>query len=488
MEIAVGEGKQRVFHRLDLAIHAALLLCYMMRDGDTLTIIAFSSSAQVILEPTKMTAANKERVQMLLKYLRPSGGTNLLAGLRTAFATVASIPDANILVLTDGEADAGQTVDVLSAEIRKADYRGTLSTIGFTYASKSDALYGLATAGRGSFGFVSTHDMLMTVILNWTSHQLANETSVPPSETIRTYITFLKQIYDHANKRLYTTAESALQVFLKNLPTESILHKEIDGEVRLAISRDEIFRKWGCHYLLALISSHETGYCGNFKDISVQSYATPRFKEIQKMGEKIFTNNLPPLVGSLAVSTAHAAATSLHGTAAMAALYSSSGPCFAPDATVQHPDGTTSFVRDLRPGMVIKTVEGSSRIQVVVKTMTPSPVLMGNGITAWHPVLHEGAWAFPNNVYPMETVLVEFVINVVLEDRTQTVLVNGIPCCTLAHGMMGPVIGHEFWGTKAVLTSLAKLHGWADGYIVIKNYHAVRNSDGHVVDIQDHQE
>jgi hypothetical protein len=43
-------------------------------------------------------------------------------------------------------------------------------------------------------------------------------------------------------------------------------------------------------------------------------------------------------------------------------------------------------------------------------------------------------------------------------------MVEGIECATLGHGMLGPVIGHPFFGTDRVLTQLAELTA-ADGVL-----------------------
>jgi hypothetical protein len=458
MVIAAGEGEQKVFSRLDLARHAALLVVYMMGMSDTLAIVTFSANAQVLLPPTKMTAGNKERAKELLQSLRPDSSTNLKAGLRKAFTTVALIPDANILVLTDGEADTGKDLGMLSDEIPK-DYRGTLSTVGFTYASKSDILYGLATAGRGSFGFVSSSDMLMTVILNWISRQLANEAPAPPSKMILDYITVLRKAYDLGNTGSYRDAQTAINVFGKNLPAGSVLREDIKGDVSLAVSKEDTFRKWGCHHYLALISSHENGHCGNFKDPSVQSYATSRFKAIQKKGITVFEDDLPPLKGSLAVSEAARDASALSGHAASAAFYDPRGGCFHGDSRITLIDGSVRPIHEIRSGMVVMTREGPATVVTAIKYCVPSGSMEMTKvndeliITPWHPIIKDGEWVFPYDHYSTSLMPVSAVYNLAL-NTAHHVLVGGVVCCTLGHGLKGPVIEHSYFGTDAVLKDL----------------------------------
>ena len=38
-------------------------------------------------------------------------------------------------------------------------------------------------------------------------------------------------------------------------------------------------------------------------------------------------------------------------------------------------------------------------------------------------------------------------------------------CVTLGHGILGDVVGHEYWGTGAVISDLRRRDGWARGFV-----------------------
>jgi hypothetical protein len=110
-------------------------------------------------------------------------------------------------------------------------------------------------------------------------------------------------------------------------------------------------------------------------------------------------------------------------------------------------------------------------------------------ITPWHPVRIDGSWVFPatcegaaagrrprlrsrarsRSQTPQQepdTQLAsracwepcEAVYSFALDrPRGSTMVVEGIECAALGHGMLGPVIGHPFFGTDRVLTQLAEL-------------------------------
>jgi len=120
-------------------------------------------------------------------------------------------------------------------------------------------------------------------------------------------------------------------------------------------------------------------------------------------------------------------------------------------------------------------VAGTARVRCVVQsacvgglaTFTELPG--GLQLTEWHPVRDaRGCWRFPNLLGRRLVRPCAAVYNLVL-CREHVAMVNGVPCCTLGHGMQGPVIAHPYWGTAAVLDDLAARDpkGWARGHVIL---------------------
>eukprot|EP00966_Prymnesium_polylepis_P241339 5581261-Prymnesium_polylepis.1 len=85
-----------------------------------------------------------------------------------------------------------------------------------------------------------------------------------------------------------------------------------------------------------------------------------------------------------------------------------------------------------------------------------------------------GAWHFPavcgtplGHFAPRAT----HVVNVVLAPTGAApyapLLVDGVPCVTLGHGLAERGAAHPFWGTARVLAALRMHDGWADGRVVL---------------------
>ena len=65
------------------------------------------------------------------------------------------------------------------------------------------------------------------------------------------------------------------------------------------------------------------------------------------------------------------------------------------------------------------------------------------------------------------------VYNFLLEGGCASVLVGGVPCAALAHGLELPVVAHPYWGTQAVVRDLMRREGWESGRVVLPAAHAV---------------
>lgn len=144
--------------------------------------------------------------------------------------------------------------------------------------------------------------------------------------------------------------------------------------------------------------------------------------------------------------------------------------CFAPGCEVVMEGGSVrKRVEDILPGDVV-----ASGARVVCKVVNTIPegvahlVRLGPSllITPTHPVrrLPNNQWVFPKD---QDVVLHEpcrVVYNFVL-DKDHILNIDGFQCATLAHGFEGPVIGHPYFGTDAILRDLRQEPGWHAGIV-----------------------
>lgn len=246
-----------------------------------------------------------------------------------------------------------------------------------------------------------------------------------------------------------------------------------------AYSRLDWHKKWGIHYVPSLARAHVLQICTNFKDAGLQSYAGAKFCTIRDRAEAIFIN-LPAPTPSLSRQTV--------GPVSMSRYHDSNNPCFAA-GKVRMADGTVKDVAEVLPGDQVATpCNGVATVACIVATRCNNGVADlvrlpgGVLVTPYHPVqsllTKNSEWRFPCDLMEgqMCTVSCGRVYSFVLSPPCAGAMVIGqYGCVTLGHGMKGPVVGHPYLGTQAVLDDLSVMHGWAQGLVLLEPGPAVRH-------------
>jgi len=245
---------------------------------------------------------------------------------------------------------------------------------------------------------------------------------------------------------------------------------------------EDYYRKWGLHYLPSLSCAHLLQQCNNFKDPGIQFYGGAIFHTQRDKIEDIFIKLPPPTPTRGASAYYGGGTTNSAPLASMATYYNASGGCIAGECTVSMADGSQKRVEQIVKGdKVVSSVTGAgsfSEVVCVVKTHCyngrESLVTLPSGLrlTPYHPVRNEDGWQFPLNlVVPQRDVCCNFVYNFVLRGETHAMVVNGVECITLGHGMEGDVVGHPYFGTQRVVDDLRKMRGFTQG--IVELYPAV---------------
>jgi Mg-chelatase subunit ChlD len=175
-----------VFSRADLVRHSVATQIELLRPQDELAIVVFDSAAEIILEPTSMTAMGKTAARACLPQIEPRGGTNIWSGLQVALqiaaAAIAADPHKNIAILlqTDGESDPslnpprGIVATFRSWLDAHPAVRPSVHTVGYGFGSALDMplLRQIAdAAGAGSTSnYIPDGSMVGTVFI----HLMAN--------------------------------------------------------------------------------------------------------------------------------------------------------------------------------------------------------------------------------------------------------------------------------------------------------------------------
>lgn len=145
--------------RLQLVKDSLRLLVGELRAGDSVGIVAYGSSARVILPPTP--GSDQVAILAAVDELRTEGSTNVEAGLRLGYELVgrqALGAGINRVVLcSDGVANTGATTaEAILRQVAQEAARGiTITTIGVGMGDYNDTLMEqLANKGNGNYAYV----------------------------------------------------------------------------------------------------------------------------------------------------------------------------------------------------------------------------------------------------------------------------------------------------------------------------------------------
>jgi len=261
---------------------------------------------------------------------------------------------------------------------------------------------------------------------------------------------------------------------------------------------DENFRKWGGHYFRTLPCMIRAERRSNFRDECMQHFGHDArnreglFEAQSNAAEMRFATLTPPTPSLLQPQVpSYSSAGGMPATASSAPPpraaptvlpdeFMRGGGCFGPDATVQvlTPGGAVrpAKVSTLVAGDLLVGEEGApARVRCVVLTACSGGKALltrlpnGTELTEWHPLKdwRTGRWRFPHMLGERVVRSTPYVYNLVLEPGVPTVLVGGIACAALGHGLEEPTVAHPYWGTTAVIRDLMAQPGWAEGRVVM---------------------
>ena len=270
--------------------------------------------------------------------------------------------------------------------------------------------------------------------------------------------------------------------------TNAPLKATLDEQVLLALHADK-WRAWGQHYVRTLGQMLMLERRSNFRDACLQAYAQDAkgkpgiFEAMSDAAELTFATLKPPEPSLLARRASTGASAPPRRTyTSMPDEFMRGGGCFGPSATVQVYEASTGTpvrmrVGDVRAGDLLVCPGGRlAPVRCVVLTECEGGraqlTRLPNGgpeITEWHPVCDTatGTWHFPIVLGTQVIVRATHVYNFVLAPGHPAVLVDGVPCVTLGHGLDAPVAAHPYWGTRAVIDDLMAKPGWESGRVVM---------------------
>lgn len=163
LAIVVDKSGSMKGERIARAIDAGVGIVERMRDGDTITVVDFDTSSEVVVAPTRLTGSNRASVETAIRGIRLGGDTCISCGLETAAAQLRSASIAGdhvtrIMLLSDGATNHGVTDmgGLRGIAGRMRDRGCAITTIGVDVDFDEKVMAALATESNGRHYFVAS--------------------------------------------------------------------------------------------------------------------------------------------------------------------------------------------------------------------------------------------------------------------------------------------------------------------------------------------
>lgn len=149
-------GSMAAENRLDHAKMAASSLLESLRDGDVVSIYAFSDAVYEYAPPTTVSAQSRAQLVQAVSRMQTMGGTNLYAGLQAGEARAMSAPATHpirrVIVISDGMANIGpsspEALGALAAQGTDHNVQVSAIGVGLQYDERTLGALAVRSAGR----------------------------------------------------------------------------------------------------------------------------------------------------------------------------------------------------------------------------------------------------------------------------------------------------------------------------------------------------
>ena len=156
-------GSMASADKLGLAQKSLEYLVSQLGEEDTVALVTYAGSTQVVLEPT--SADQRAKITSAIQRLTSGGGTAMGSGMELAYRmadkSFETGAENRVIVLSDGDANIGRTShDEILAGITGYAKKGiTMSTIGLGMGNYQDTMMEqLANKGDGNYYYIDSYD------------------------------------------------------------------------------------------------------------------------------------------------------------------------------------------------------------------------------------------------------------------------------------------------------------------------------------------
>nr|WP_275983722.1 VWA domain-containing protein [Paenibacillus hamazuiensis] len=232
--------------KIELAKEAAMRTVELMREKDTVGVVAFDSSPWWVVEPQKLT--DKKKVTGLIQGIQPDGGTEIYTAVEEAYQRLLKV-DAqrkHIILLTDGQSATNQSYEQLAGSM--VQNKMTLSSVAVGEGADVQLLEKLAKLAKGRFYYTNDQTTLPAIFsreaVMMARTYIVDKPFVPALGQPGDWGELFRQGVPKINAYVATTPKQAAEVALTSPEPDPLLARWQYGSGRAVAWTSDVTGKW----------------------------------------------------------------------------------------------------------------------------------------------------------------------------------------------------------------------------------------------------
>ncbi|MDP5273125.1 VWA domain-containing protein [Chengkuizengella axinellae] len=147
--------------KIRLAQEAAIRTVELMRDQDSIGVVAFDGSPWWVVEPQKLT--ERETIVDQISSIQANGGTEIYTAVQEAYSKLVELEAQrkHIILLTDGHSSSSQSYEMLTSQMTEHDI--TLSSVGIGDGADQAFLEYIAELANGRFYYTQDQSTIPAI-------------------------------------------------------------------------------------------------------------------------------------------------------------------------------------------------------------------------------------------------------------------------------------------------------------------------------------
>lgn len=231
--------------KLALAKEAAARTVSLLRDKDTLGVIAFDDRPWEIVETKPLS--NRKKAEEQIRSISPGGGTEIFSSLQQAYKSLEDLPlkRKHIILLTDGQSATTGSYQSLVEDGH--DKQITLSTVSIGEGADRGLLNDLSQWGKGRFYDVVDASVIPSILTRETvitTRTYIEDNPFYPAITSSEWGTLFTEGIPQMNAYIATTPKGNAQVEMKSEKNDPILASWRYGLGRTFAFTSDTTGKW----------------------------------------------------------------------------------------------------------------------------------------------------------------------------------------------------------------------------------------------------